>query len=172
VQVYSDLAYRAQAIQYFTYWTPDPKEADFHDAPIAADGKRTATYDLVKQMNRDIQALRGVFLGARVVAIGHTGDKLPAGTRRYEPAAPVKAVKTDGQGAVVSHVSNGDRRFLVVVNRDINAPMPLAVELDGSAAAHRVEKDGSLRSVAGNRFEARLEAGDICVLTWPAKPGR
>jgi hypothetical protein len=172
VQVYSDLAYGAQAIQYFTYWTPEPKEADFHDAPIAADGKRTATYDLVKQMNREIQALRGVFLGAKVLSLGHTGEKLPAGTRRYEPAAPVKAVKTDGQGAVVSHLSNGDRRFLVVVNRDINGPMPLTVELDGSAAAQRVEKDGSLRPVAGNRFEARLDAGDACVLTWPAEAVR
>jgi len=170
VQVYSNLAYGAQVIQYFTYWTPAPQEFNFHDGPITADGKRTVTYDRVKQMNREIQALRGVFLGAQVLSLGHTGEKLPRGTRPYQPAAPVKEVKTGGQGAIVSLLSNAGRRFLVIVNRDVNGPMPVTVELDGSAPAQRVEKDGSLRPIAGRRFEARIEPGDVCVLTWPGKP--
>jgi hypothetical protein len=170
VQVYSDLAYGAQAIQYFTYWTPEPREFDFHDGPITANGKRTATYALVKQMNREIQALRGVFQGARVLSLGHTGPQRPRGTRPYEPTTPIKAVKTEGQGAVVAILSNAGRQFLVIVNRDITRPMPVTVELDGSAPVHRVAKDGSLGPVAGGRFEARLEPGDVGVLTWPGKP--
>src|SRR5262249_7205538 len=132
-------------------------------------GKRTAVYDRVKQVNCEIRALRGVFLGAEVISVGHTGEKLPRGTRPYQPAAPVKEVKTTGQGAVVSRLSNGGRQFLVIVNRDINGPMSVTVELDESAPAQRVEKDGSLRPIARGRFEARLEPGDMCVLTWPGK---
>ncbi len=172
VQVYSDLAYGAQVIEYFTYWTPESKESNFHDGPIAADGKRTATYDRVRRMNRELQALRGVFLGAHVVSVGHTGARLPSATRPYQPASPVKAVKTGGPGAVVSHLTNKGRQFLVVVNRDINRPMPLTVELDGSAPVHHVEKDGSLHAIAGGRFTARVEPGDVCVLTWPGEPRR
>ncbi len=170
LQVYSNLAYGAQAIQYFTYWTPPPAETNFHDGPITAQGKRTAVYERVKDMNREIQALRGVFLGARVVAVGHTGEKLPRGTRPYRPAAPVKEIKTGGRGAVVSELSNGGRRFLVVVNRQVDAPLPLMVELDGSSPVRRVEKTGALRPVPGGHFEARVEPGDVCVLTWPDRP--
>lgn len=195
VQVYSNLAYGAQVIQYFTYWTlgprkpsqhatpiatagqrtdteehwaHDPQNFRFHDAPIATDGKRTATYDLVQQMNRELQALRGVFLGAKVLSVGHTGETLPIGTRPYQPTAPVRQVTTNGQGAVVSHLSNAGRQFLVVVNRDVDEPMPLTVALDGTTPVHRVAKGGSLQRVLNAAVEARIEPGDIFVLTWPS----
>jgi hypothetical protein len=126
----------------------------------------------VKEMNREVQALRGVFLGAEVVSVGHTGETLPRGTRPCRAAAPVQGVKTEGPGAVVSHLSSAGRQFLVVVNRDIDGPMPLAVDLDGSAPVHRVEKDGALQPVPAGSFAARVEPGDVCVLTWPSKPGR
>jgi hypothetical protein len=172
VQVYSNLAYGAQGIQYFTYCTPRPdgEGTTFRDGPITVDGKRTVVYDHVKQMNREIQGLRGVFLGAKVLSLGHTGKELPKGTRRCEPAAPVKEVTTEGAGAIVSRLSNTGRQFLVLVNRDVNGPMLVTVQLDGSALARRVEKDSSLRPIVGTRFEARIEPGDVCVLTWPDKP--
>jgi len=47
--------------------------------------------------------------------------------------------------------------------------MPLTVELDGSAQIQQVAKDGTLRPIDQGRFEARLEPGDMCVLTWPDK---
>src|ERR1700743_2527262 len=44
LQVYSDLAYGAQGIEYFTYWTVTNGGVDnFHNAPIARDGSKTAT---------------------------------------------------------------------------------------------------------------------------------
>jgi len=168
VQVFSDLAYGAQAIEYFTYWTPpQPSPWDFHQGPITSDGKRTEVYDRVKEVNGEIQALRGVFLGAKVLSVGHTGKTIPRGTRSYQPAAPVNALKTgDSGGALVAGLANGAWRFLVVVNRDVNATAPLEVELDGSAAVHRVQKDGSLNRIDGTRVETQLEAGDACVLAW------
>src|SRR5437868_3488260 len=62
VQVFSDLAYGAQGIQYFTYWTSKSDTWNFHEAPIDVSGKRTAVYDRVKQMNAEIRALSPVFL--------------------------------------------------------------------------------------------------------------
>ncbi len=38
---------------------------NYRMAPIAEDGARTATYDLVKTVTSEIQRLSGVFLGAR-----------------------------------------------------------------------------------------------------------
>ena len=169
VQIFSDLAYGAQAIEYFTYWTPpQPSPWDFHQGPITSDGKRTEVYDRVKQVNGEIQALRGVFLGAKVLSVGHTGKTIPRGTRAYEPAAPVKGLKTgDSGGAVVASLANGAWRFLAIVNRDVNAVLPLHVELDGSAGVHRVLKDGSLSRLEGARVETQLDAGDVCILACP-----
>jgi hypothetical protein len=107
-----------------------------------------------------------VFLGAKVLSVAHTGKTLPRGTRAFQPAAPVRAVKTGDGGAVVSSLAHDSWRFLVIVNRDVNAPLPVEVELDGSIPAHRVQTDGSLRAINGGRVETQLEAGDACVLAW------
>jgi hypothetical protein len=166
VQAYSNLAYGAQGLQYFTYWTTKSDTWDFHEGPILPDGTRSATYDRVREVNRELQALRAVFLGSRVGSIGHTGTTLPAGTRRYEPAAPVKSLKTEGQGAVVSVLSKGDRRFLVVVNRDINQPMRLEVTFDPQAAVRPVKKDATLGEPLGASHAFTLAPGDAAIFTW------
>jgi hypothetical protein len=166
LQVFSDLAYGAQGIEYFTYWQPGDKI--FRQAPIDQKGNRTPAYDHVKQVNAEVQGLAGVFLGSHVLAVGHTGEKIPAGTRRYEPQPPVKSVTTGSGGAVVSLLESADgaRRFLVIVNRDVTAAMPLSVSLDGNTKFSQVAKDGTLHLLAGDTFEAKLDPGDVAVLTW------
>lgn len=166
LQVFSNLAYGAQGIEYFTYWQPGDKI--FRQAPIDQKGNRTPAYDHVKQVNAEVQGLAGVFLGSHVLAVGHTGEKIPQSTRRYEPQPPVKAVTTGSGGAVVSLLESGDgaRRFLVIVNRDVTAAMPLDVTLDGATASSEVAKDGTLRPLMGHTFDTNLEPGDMTVLTW------
>jgi hypothetical protein len=175
VQVFSDLAYGAQAIQYFTYWQAGGNEPPFFDAPVGMDGKRTVTYDRVKQVNAEIRGLSGVFLGSKVLSIGHSGDAIPQGTRKYEPLSPVASLKTNGKpgsGAVVSLLANGDRRFLVMVNRDINAPLSVSIQFDHSpqaATIARVEKDGSMHPLGASSFAKELEPGDVAVLMWTGR---
>src|SRR5262249_12974865 len=55
MQAYSNLAYGAQGIVHFGYWTPRPVEFDFHDGPVTAQGKRTPVYDHVKALNKEVQ---------------------------------------------------------------------------------------------------------------------
>jgi hypothetical protein len=161
-------------IQYFTYWTPAADTWNFHDAPIRPDGTRSPAYEHLKQVNREVQGLRDVFLGATVESVGHTGEKLPRGTRAFEPGEYIHEVKTSGQGAVVSLLSKDDRQFLVVVNRDLHEPMSLSVRLVGWTLFTRVDKEGMLHSVhgpGGLRHEAKVEPGDVYVLAWrPRKP--
>jgi hypothetical protein len=168
LQVYSNLAYGAQGIEYFTYWTP-PKDAgaDFHDAPIGLDGKRTVVYDRVKQVNEELRGLSGVFLGSQVLALGHTGT-LPRGTAAYKPEAPVTALKTDG-GAVVSLLGREARRYLVIVNRDFNKPMTLELAWEAATPLARVGKDGKESALPGGTLRASVEPGDALILTWQAK---
>jgi hypothetical protein len=170
LQVFSDLAYGAQAIQYFTYWTYKSDVWNFHQAPIEVDGARTPTYDRVKQVNQELQALRGAFLGSKVISVTHTGEAIPHGTTRYAPAAPVKSLETAGAaGAVVSVLEKGASRYLVVVNRDLHKPMTLRVAFDPAAAVTVAAKDGTLSAAAGAAHAADVEPGDIVVFAWTAK---
>src|SRR5206468_594439 len=54
LQAFSNLAYGAACLQYFTYWTPKSTEWNFHQAPVE-EGKRTAVYPRVNQVNAEVQ---------------------------------------------------------------------------------------------------------------------
>ena len=166
LQVYSNLAYGAQGIQYFTYWAPSNTQGwDYHHAPIdLKTGKRMDVYDLVKQMNSEIKNLSPVFMNAKVVSIGHTGVTIPQGTNRLGklPDA-IKTLEVEGD-AVVSVLEKGNDSFLVIVNKDFKKM--LAVNIEGSPDLQRVLKDGT--KTPANKYINRLtvEPGDVLIFNW------
>ena len=166
LQMYSNLAYGAQGLQYFTYWTPGINPHwDFHDAPIGLDGKRTIIYDRIQLVNREIQNLAAVFLNARLVSVFHTGSHIPPGTKRMDKLpSPIKVLETSDGGAIVSVLEKSGRRFLVIVNRDFQNPMKMTILTDETVK--RVLKDGTL--VNANAYTPTLEVdpGDIAIYTW------
>ena len=166
LQAYSNLAYGSQVLQYFTYWTPVSDVWNFHEAPISADGKRTPTYDLVKAFNAELQAVRGAFVGSHVESVGHTGDAIPAGTKPYAPAAPIKSLVTAGEGVVASHLAKGNERFLVLVNRDIHAPTDATLQFDGSRPVARVTKAGDVQPIADESLQVNIAPGDAAIFRW------
>ena len=169
-QAFSNLAYGAQVMQYFTYWTVKSDVWNFHQGPIEQDGSRTPTYDRVRQVNAEIQALRGAFVGSKVLSVGHTGENIPHGTTRFSPVAPLKSFDASGSaGAVVSLLENGPRRYLVVVNRDLHKPMTLRATFDETAAVSLARKDGGLSPVSNGSHEGPVEPGDVAVFAWSAK---
>jgi hypothetical protein len=169
LQMYSNLAYGAQALQYFTYWNPgsDPMY-DFNYAPIDLGGKRTDVYDRIKSVNQELQNIAGVFLGAKVVSTGHTGKWIPDGTRRIGMLPePVKALETSDGGAVVSVLEKGKLQFLVIVNRDYMNPMKLTIITDDSVK--KVLKDGTL--IPANIYvpTCKVDPGDAAIFVWENK---
>lgn len=164
-QVYSILAYGAQTVQYFTYWTPITDVWDFHHAPITTDGKRTDTYEHIKAINKEIQSLAGVFVGSKVLSVGHTGDKIPQGTKRI-PELPkkIKVLETAGDGAVVSLMEKGSDQFLVIVNRDYLKPMKLT--LAAESGVKKVLKDGTLVPADAYANTLSVDPGDVAIYTW------
>lgn len=162
-EVYSDLAYGAQGIQYFTYWYPGGLGAS--DAPIDEKGNRTVVYDRVKQMNAEIRALSPVFLGSHVISLGHTGKNLPAGAMRYQPASPIQLLDTEGIGAIVSIMARDQRRFAVIVNRDFQHSMPIDIQFDKGTGVQQVRKDGTSDALDGVRVHASVDPGDALIFT-------
>lgn len=174
LQAFSDLAYGAQAIQHFTYWLPPtvPGGDSFETAPIDLQGDRTPVYELARQINREIQNLAPVFGGSEVLSIGHTGPPggLPRGASKYKAATPVRSLITEGGGCVVSHLANsGGRRYLAVVNRDPEKPVPLVIKFTRTRGVTWMNEAGVPYEVEGTEHRTDIEPGGIRVFGWSAR---
>ena len=163
LQLYSDLVYGAQGLQYFTYWTPAGDSFyDYQHGPIGLDGKRTEIYDLVKEMNAEIKSIAGIFLGAKILSVRHTGSVIPRGTKRLTNLPEkVKVLDTHGYGAIVSLIENGDKKYLTIVNRNLKDTMELTFYADPSVK--RVLKDGSLVQADTYTATLMISPGDILI---------
>lgn len=148
--VFTALAYGAQGLTYFTYLMPDfdKDKHEFSDAPIDWDGKRTKTWYMVRNVNREVQNLAKVFLGADVLEITQTGIRIPEGTRRtYRLPAPFRGIESSGEGVTVSHLRNGSEEYLLLVNRDVERKQK--VRLSRTRPVTRLYGDGTERPETG-----------------------
>ncbi len=166
LQVYSDLAYGAQGIQYFTYWSATsstPSIEDQRGAPISMSGKRSVVYDRVKLMSNEIKNLAGVFLGSKVISVKHTGlGMIPKGTGRLiDIPKAIRVLETNGAPALVSVLENGENTFVVIINKNHLASINLTVA--GDERLKKVLKDGTM--VPANQYESSMEldAGDASI---------
>lgn len=166
IEAFSALAYGAQCIQHFTYWTPPTDTWNFHSAPIDEHGKRTPVYELVKNLNREIQSLAWVFLGAKAVAVGHTGNKHIEGTTEWENlSVPVRLCGSGEQGVLVSYIVNGKSRFMMFVNHDIHHSQTIEIEISGKVRP--VGSNGKLqRPCRQDRQSVTLAPGDYLLYHW------
>lgn len=118
LQIYSNLAYGAQAIQYFTYWTPSSSRFHYHDAPIDKEGKKTVTYSLVQKMNKELKTVSKLFHGAKVLSVHHLGSIPQGTTRQTEMPVNIRSLKIVGrQGAIISQLEKDGHRYLAIVNK-------------------------------------------------------
>jgi hypothetical protein len=126
-QSWSNFAYGAKGLQYFTYWTPKPGTWDFHDAPIRLDGTRSATWDILKAFNQEVQACADIILNSRSVAVYHT-EPLPAGTRGLDDSSPFSRIE-GGEAIVAVHQLPDASRYALVVNRSFSKTVTLRLTL-------------------------------------------
>jgi hypothetical protein len=171
LQVFSNLAYGAQGIEYFTYWSATSINAasseDQRGAPISATGKRTVLYDRVKQVSTEIKNLSGAFLGSKLVWARHTGkDMIPKGTIRLT-ALPdaIKVLETNGAPALVSLLEKEDNYILVIVNKDFVNGMSLT--LYGDKSVKKILKDGSLVPASAYENAMEVDPGDAAIYMFP-----
>lgn len=164
LEMFSNLAYGAQGLQYFTYWNPGNGGVwNFHTAPISLDGARTHVYYLVKELNEEIHLLTPVFLGAEVMDVSHFGSVLPPGTHR--PAtlpAPISQLECEGKGMLISHLKNGKHTYCMVLNTDINHTQTLKMTL--AASIKRILPGQSWRKIKKGISSFQLAPGDYVLL--------
>lgn len=160
LEMYTDLAYGAAGLQYFTYWTPGPgSDFNYHDGPITNDGKRTPMYDNVKALNTELQSRAGVFVGSTVKDVSFAGEGIPAGTKPLE-ALPegVSKLETDGGRLLVSQIVKGDKAFLVLVSASIDKTVGLDIAF--SRGVRQVDRDGKYVRIGKKPGQFKVGPGD------------
>jgi hypothetical protein len=168
LQAFSDLAYGAQGIQYFTYWQPvsDPNSDEkYFPGPIAVDGTKTGIYDLVKTINKEIRDLSFVFIDSKVnwvrtvnITQAEQKNTFPL-TQTELSGTPITSILAEA-GCLVSQIDKGDTRYLVIVNYSLQANQ---VKVATSGSVKRILKNGA--SVDAEE-RINLFGGDMIIYTW------
>ncbi len=172
LQNYTNLAYGCQALMYFTYMVPYYKTDGWVDgsAPMKLDGTHSEVYDMVKQVNAELNNQAFVFLGSKVKWVRHIRT-VPAATTKLSPANYMDlgieylAFETH---TVVSLLENGDDRYLVMVNQNLKRTEELEIEFAKGLDVQIVGKDGSLipadSVITKKEPYYPLEPGDALIL--------
>lgn len=158
LQVYSNLVYGAQAIQYFTYWTPVPGRFNYHDAPVDIDGKKTNTYPIVQLMNKELKQVSKLFYGAKVLSVHHLGT-IPQGTTRQTSMPDnISSLKiASKKGAVISQLEKDGHHYLAIVNKDHEHSMTVRIKTRNDSPRHLTKTLGEERM----KSSYTVNAGDI-----------
>jgi hypothetical protein len=154
LQVNSNLAYGAQGIEYWSFRG--------FGSPLDEQGRRTVVFDRVQQVSSEIQQFSGVFNGAKLISVAHTGEKIPNATTKLSKLPEVvQLLETVGEGAIVSVLENDGKTFMVIVNRDFKNAMQLVIYTDETVK--KVMKDGTLIPAREFTPSSEIGPGDMAV---------
>lgn len=147
LQIYSNLAYGAKGIQYFTYWTPVSSSYNFHSAPVTTEGKFTSTYNVVKKMNKELKGVCSLFKDGTVTNVSHLGS-IPKSTHALvEAPLNIKSLSVKGgTGVIASQLVCKNKHYLILVNKDYKKKVTVnlstlkstVVSLDKQLSPHKV----------------------------------
>lgn len=157
-QVNTALAYGAKGIQYFTFMTPPDNELEcFSGSMLDIDGNKNASYEHVKEMNKQLATVGSILLGAK-----HKGV-ICAGT---SPLAVSDTAKTPEKLTVAGdsiicglfeNESGGE--FLYAVNNSITSSSDLKIMIKNGKVGEII-KDAKTIRVDKSVFEATLLPGE------------
>ncbi len=170
LQQFSNLLYGAQVLQYFTYWTLTYEDnwvkEKYGYSIVDGLGNPTSTYNLVKKVNKQIQKLAWVFLDSKVNQIYHIGNQIPFGTVKLKSIPKeFQTFSTNGKDAIVSFMSNGKNKFIIVQNKSLtqNLNFDYKIKKKLSRVNNTTGKKENLLS--SKRYESNILPGDILIFT-------
>ncbi len=171
LQQFGNLLYGAQGLQYFAYWTlnyeANWRKENYGYSIVDDRGNPTPTYNVVKSVNEQIQRLAWVFSGAKSVAVFHTGINIPEGTKKlYSVPEQFKFFTTYGKEAIVSIMSNGKNKFIIVQNKSLSENMRL--EYQPKMRIRKVDNNTgkSMELSLLKKYNDSILPGDIIVFAY------
>lgn len=170
LQQFSNLLYGAQALQYFTYWTPVSNTWDFHTGPIAPDGTLTNVYEHVRAVNALLQQYATVFNGATIDRVMHLTPTPPDGTTPFTPDEHLTKLEATGENThlLVTRLRNDGKEYAVLLNLSFDAPVTVTIE-SGISPWCRVSPGLPSEAMCAETWKTfELPPAMPVVLAWPA----
>lgn len=176
-EAFTALAYGAQGILYWTYTQRPSNASEFYlSAPIDLNGEKTITWDRVRNVNRMIHAFNSVFFNAVPLKCLHTGkvaaSSKATGFTSAEASTeklPMVKILSKKEGVLISHLKNGNKRYIVIVNQNPLKSQKINISLQsGFKYKEYIADDGNLKTIdlSTRQLSRRLRAGDIIVLEY------
>lgn len=149
-QAYTNIAYGAQGLQYFTYSIPKGCKS----AIVDLCHERTNLFYVVANINREIQKQSKFFLGANFAEVIHT-DTMNNGSNIL--SRTINSIKTEGCNAVLSFFEKGGKNYLLVVNKDYENEHSFDIVFNDKASL--ISKKG-IRKPRKQQHHIVIAAGD------------
>lgn len=170
MQQFSNLLYGAQGLQYYTYWSvndADWKKNNYSYAIVDDRGNPTPTYNVVKTVNQQIQRLAWVFTGAKSDEIYHTGNEIPQGTKKLNSTPTgFRFFSTYGKNALVSLMSNGKKRFIIIQNTSLDENLDFKYQLQFPMKKVSNSTGKLLAISTQKKYSDTILPGDILIFTY------
>lgn len=170
---FTNLAYGAKGLWYFTYWGPTSWD-NWDSVAIVnpADGSKTELYEQVKALNHAVLAVGDVLLGLSSTGVVHTSP--PQGQQPFVPNRQwITGIKAH-DALIGFFEDNGGRRYALVVNKQHGKGLSAAqtsdtIELNFALNVHSLSAlswlDGKPGPLKISRGQATLQiAGGTGVL--------
>lgn len=159
LQVYSNIAYGAKGIQYFTYWIPN--NTIYNSAPIDRNGNKTKEYFILKEMNNEIKNLSYIFQTSKVKKVSHYGH-IPFGTDSLSNLPfYVKSIEIKGGNALIAEMENIENLYFMIQNTNLFREIEIDIETDSESKI--LLKNGYIIPSYLIKEKFKLTPGDIVI---------
>ena len=161
LQVYTNLAYGAQVIQYFVILQYGGTDY----APLMIDGTWTGAYDTLKEFNTELHRRGWVFDGCEMEKVRHTGTA-PAWTDLFTESdlpGEIAGLSTD-QDALIGFISNRGNKYLTVANKSLKEKMRLDCVFN--EMVYTIARDGIFNEQNPGPAQFTLDEGDMLVIKY------
>lgn len=159
LQAFVNLAYGAQALQYFTYRTPIDKRYNFKNALIGLNGEKTPIYDLVKNFNKEINKITFLFYQSKILSIGHLIN-IPDGCKKATTPINIRHLSVKGKkGALISIFKTHTHTYMAIINKDYLNTLSLYIKVKSTNVTY-INKSLNTEKV---KTSYTISAGDIAI---------
>ena len=160
-QVWSNLAFGAKGIQYFTYWSPGSGTEQFGEALIGLNGQPTIRYGYVQKLNTDINRIGKILLHCDAVGVIQTARNRFPMYAALTTFGDLTSVSGDDNLVGCFQSKQGERKLLITTLLPYNNAM-ITLTFSDSVAKVRVWENNRSQTVSlvNNKLTLNVMAGE------------
>ena len=168
-EAFSALGYGSQGLAYYTYWQRKGIKVKMLSALVDMEGKKTKSWYAAQKVNLDIKALTPVLLGGEMIECRHTGKISFKGVKpSLGTFGPIESMTHGEKGVQVSHLRNGSKNYIMLVNHDVENKQKVNLTFKKTANMKQIKVDsGKLdKKSVKNNCSVTLTPGGYCIFEW------